>query len=598
MTRSIAEIHQRVERLRSVYAASDQRKKDVRDVRSGDVDTVMPSSMPDMWPKPIVANLIDTTARDIAEMIGAMPSINCSTGGASSAAAKQKSNKRTKHANYIVQQSSLPAGRQIEFADHYTTYGAGYYVVEPDFDRKIPIIRIENPIGVYPETNVFGLLVSYTRCWMEEAAKLVSKYPELLRLVQGNQGSTGNWGERKIEVRKYIDRDQMILYLPALSQHIVQRMDNVFGEVPVSPAFRPGFDDECRGAFDDAIWVYLAKSRMALLGLEATEKTVRAPLAVPRDVQKMTFGADAVIRSDSPEKIRLVGTEFPQASFQQEQMLDMELSKATRTPEVRSGNIDASIITGKGVQALMGSFNTVITTGQTVIAQALKKAIEIALRMDEKLWPDEPREIRGIVNGAAFQETYIASRDMKGDYTTDVTYGFAAGQDPARAIVALLQLRGDQLVSRDFVQRQLPMDLDVVQMQARVDVEQLEDALKAGIQQSAASIGAMAAQGADPREIITQIAKIIEMRAAGKSIHEAVSSVMAPKETPQAAPEGPQIPGAPPGTIGPPAGAPAGAQGVPGGPGGPTGMDMVQLLAGLKGGQANMSSTLRRRVPA
>jgi hypothetical protein len=108
----------------------------------------------------------------------------------------------------------------------------------------------------------------------------------------------------------------------------------------------------------------------------------------------------------------------------------------------------------------------------------------------------------------------------------------------------------------------------------------------------------MAAQGADPRELITQIAKIIDLRASGKSIHEAVSTVMAPKETPQAAPEGPQIPGMPPSTGEPSAGAPAGAQGVPGGPGGPTGMDMMQLLAGLKGGNANMSSTLRRRVPA
>jgi len=596
--RSIAEVHTYIERLRSAHAESDQRQKDVRDIRSGDVDTVMPSSLPDAWPKPIVANMIDTTARDIAEMIGAMPSINCSSSSGSQAA-KLKSSKRAKKANYMVQQSKLNAGKQVEFSDHYTTYGRGVYWIEPDFESKTPIIRIENPIGLYPEYDIFGRLKSVTRCWMEQTIDLVAKYPQLARMLQGNQGpGDDNWTQRKVEVRKYMDQDQMLIYLPQVAQHIISRVDNPFGEVTVSIAERPGFDEECRGAFDDAIWVYLAKSRMALLGLEATEKTVRAPLAVPRDVQKMTFGDDAVIRTDSPEKIRRVGVDVPQASFQQEQMLDMELSKATRTPEVRSGNIDASIITGKGVQALMGSFNTVITTGQTVIAQALKQAIEIAFRMDEKLWPDEPRTIRGVMNGAVFEEQYIASRDMKGDYTTDVTYGFAAGQDPARAIVALLQLRGDQLVSRDFVQRQLPMDLDVVQMQARVDVEQLEDALKSGIQQSAASIGAMAAQGADPRQLITEIAKIIDLRAAGKTMHEAVSQVMAPKETPQAAPGAPEIPGAGPSTPGAPAG-PGGPPGqLPGGPGGPTGMDMIQLLAGLKGGQANISSTLRRRVPA
>lgn len=593
MARSIAEIHSRIERLRSANADADQRMKDVRDIRSGDVDTVMPSSLPDAWPHPIVANMIDVTARDLAEMIGAMPSINASSGGSTSQASKLKSTKRTKYANFIVQQSKLNAGKQIEFADHYTTFGRGIYVVEPDFERKMPIIRVENPIGVYLEVNIFGILQSYTRCWMERAITLVNKYPQIIKMVQGNQGSD-NWGDRLIEVRKYMDKDQFVLYLPEINQHMISRFDNPYGEVPVAPAHRPGFDDECRGAFDDAIWVYLAKSRMALLGLEATEKTVRAPLAVPRDVQKMTFGDDAVIRTDSPEKIRRVGVDVPQASFQQEQMLDMELSKATRTPEVRSGNIDASIITGKGVQALMGSFNSVITTGQTVIAQALKCAIEIAFRMDEKLWPDEPRQMRGVVNGAVFEEMYVASRDMKGDYTTDVTYGFAAGQDPARAIVALLQLRGDQLVSRDFVQRQLPMDLDVVQMQSRVDVEQLEDALKSGIQQAAASIGAMAAQGADPRQLVMEISKITELRASGKSMHEAVSTVMAPKETPQEAPGEPQIPGAGP-QSNPLATSPTGAPG--GTPGGMPQQDMLQLLAGLKGGQASLGSSIRRRVP-
>lgn len=598
MPRNIFEIHTHIERLRAVYAPSDQRKKDVRDIRSGDIDTVMPSSLPDAWPKPIVANLIDTTARDIAEMIGAMPSINCSTSGSSSLTSKRSSMKRTKMANFIAQQSHLPAGKQIEFSDHYTTFGLGVYVIEPDFERKMPIIRVENPIGVYPELNLFGMLTSYTRCWLEEASTLVAKYPQLRKALVGNNANNDNWSDRKVEVRKYMDKDQFVLYLPAISQLIISKMDNPFGEVPVALAFRPGFDEECRGAFDDAIWVYLAKSRMALLGLEATEKTVRAPLAVPRDVQKMTFGDDAVIRTDSPEKIRRVGVDVPQASFQQEQMLDMELSKATRTPEVRSGNIDASIITGKGVQALMGSFNTVISTGQQVISQALKNAMEIALRMDERLWGDEKREIRGVVNGASFEEEYLASRDMKGDYTVDITYGFAAGQDPARAIVALLQLRGDQLVSRDFVQRQLPMDLDVSAMQARVDVEQLEDALKAGIQQSAASIGAMAAQGADPREMILQISKIIDLRSSGRSMHESVTEVMAPKQTPQAPAGEPEIPGAPPGATGAPAGPGGASQGVPGGPGGPTGMDMIQLLAGLKGGQASLGATLRRRVPA
>ena len=203
------------------------------------------------------------------------------------------------------------------------------------------------------------------------------------------------------------------MYLPNHGNQIVDMMPNPLGKVYVSIAKRPGFDMEIRGAFDDAIWVQLAKARMALLGLEATEKSVRAPLAVPRDVQKMTFGDDAIIRTDNPEGVRRVALDVPQYAFQEGAMLDKEARQATRSPEVRSGNIDACIITGKGVQALMGGFNTVITTGQSVISAALAKAIELCFEMDEKLWPTEKKTVAGVVQGTPFEETYQPGKDIK-----------------------------------------------------------------------------------------------------------------------------------------------------------------------------------------
>jgi len=97
---------------------------------------------------------------------------------------------------------------------------------------------------------------------------------------------------------------------------------------------------------------------MALLGLEAAEKSVQAPLALPNDVQTMSFGPDAIIRSASPEKIRHVGLELPQGAFAESELLQQEMRIGSRYPEGRSGSIDASVVTGQGVQALMGGFDT------------------------------------------------------------------------------------------------------------------------------------------------------------------------------------------------------------------------------------------------
>lgn len=599
----IEQIAARVESLRRAAAERDQRQRDVHDVRSGDIDVVTPGAMPDAWPKPIVANLIDTSARDIAEVMGAMPSINCSAGVMTTDKAKKYSSKRTKIANHYVQYSSLNSGKQVEFCDYYNTFGMAVYVVEPDFEDQMPRIRVESPMGIYPEMDLYGRVRSYTRVWREEAIHLVAKFPELMRVLQSNevggQAEMG-WQEREIEVIKYTDSDQIMMYLPNHGNQIVRSIPNPLGKVYVSIAKRPGFDNEVRGAFDDAIWVQLAKARMAMLGLEATEKAVRAPLAVPRDVQKMTFGDDAIIRTDSPEKVKFVQRDMPQYAMQEGQLLEQELRVGTRSPEARSGNIDASIITGRGVQALMGGFNTVITTGQTVIGQALMRALMLCFEMDEKLWPGVKKTVKGVVQGVPFEETYTPKKDINNGYTVDVSYGFAAGQDPARAIVALLQLRGDQLVSRDFVQRQLPMDLDVVQLQVQIDNEQMTDALKQGMMGFAQAIPQMAMQGQDPMDSLSKMAKLIEERDKGTSFHDAVLKVFKPKEQPQAAQNplealmgGQASPGAP--------GGPSGAAGIaPGGnagmPGQVQGRDLQSLLAGLtSSGQPTMSVNTRRQ---
>lgn len=611
MAHTLESIISRVESLRRAASDRDQRHRDVHDVRSGDIDTVIPGSMPDAWPKPIVANLIDTSARDMAEVMGVMPSVNCTTSIMTTNKAKQFNSKKTKIANWYLIESHLYAGKQIVASDHYLTYGMAIYVVEPDFKEKRPHIRVENPMGVYPEWDLFGRLKSYTKVWREEAIHLVTKFPQLLRTIQGNQGSTDGWAEREIEVVKYVDADQIIMYLPQHGNQIIDRMENPLGGIYVSIGKRPGYDSEIRGAFDDAIWVQLAKSRMALLGLEATEKTVRAPLAVPRDVQKMTFGDDAIIRTDNPDKIKRVGLDVPQATLQESQILEQELRVGTRTPEARSGNMDASVITGRGVQALMGGFNTVITTGQAVIGEALRLAINLAFEMDEKLWGAEKKTIRGTVQGSPFEESYVPSKDIDGDYTVDVTYGFAAGQDPARAIVGLLQLRGDQLISRDFFQRQLPMNIDVVQMQQQIDNEQFTDSLKQGIMGYMSAIPQMAlqAQGQfDPVPELQKVAKLISLREKGKSVADAVLEVFTPKPAPpgqtqagsplEAALGGQQGPGGPGGAAGPGGASEVNTAGVTPQAGEQQGRDLMSLLSGLNSkGQATMGAQTRRQQP-
>ena len=65
--RTLDQVAAKVQALKDAARERDQRQRDVRDVRSGDIDTVVPGSMPDPWPHPIVANMIEVDGRDIRE---------------------------------------------------------------------------------------------------------------------------------------------------------------------------------------------------------------------------------------------------------------------------------------------------------------------------------------------------------------------------------------------------------------------------------------------------------------------------------------------------------------------------------------------------
>lgn len=575
--------------------------RDVADVRSGELENVTPGAMPEAFPYPIVANLIDTTARDMAEVMATMPSLNCSSGVMTSERAKKFTSKRTKVALSYTFLSRLEI-QQVDLCDHYNTFGMGIYCVEPDFEAKMPRIRIENPMGTYPEVDIWGRINSFTKTWRESATTLAAKYPEYARKILGEDDKGMAGSDPLVEVVRYVDKEQYCLYLPERDCLVLNVMPNPFGKVPYAIARRPGFDDEVRGAFDDAKWVQIAKGRMALLALEATEKSVRAPLVVPRDLQNMTFGDDAVLRTDG--KVERVGLDVPQAAFAQGQMLERETTLSVRSNQVRQGDVDASVITGRGLQQLSVGFSTVISTGQKVVGKALAEILSLAFEMDEKFWPNEKKEVRGVHQGTPFEETYTPAKDIAGNYMIDVTYGFAAGLDPSRALVFLLQLRGDQLVPRDFVQRQLPMDIDVTQMQTEIDNEQVTDALKQGVFAYVQSLGILAQQGQDPMEILTRTAKIVELREKGKPMHEAILEAFKPPEPTaqeKAAMEAQGgMPGAPGGELpfgmnasGLPRGVAEGQAGMA--PGGSP--DVMSLLAGLgAGGQPNLGATVRRQA--
>jgi hypothetical protein len=298
-------------------------------------------------------------------------------------------------------------------------------------------------------------------------------------------------------------------------------------------ARRPSVDGEMRGQFDDVLGIQLLRNRFALLAMEAAEKSVQSPIVVPGDVQEFEFGGDAVIRTNSPAGVRRVELPIPAGAFTEQQVLQQELRTGTRYPESRTGNLDASIITGQGVQALMGGFDTQVKSAQAIFASALKNVISLCFEVDEKFYNFQ-KTIRGVDAGAPYAVDYLPSKNIKGDYSADVRYGMLAGLNPAQGLIFMLQALGGKLISKDLAQRELPFGINVTQEQEKIEVEEMRNALVSSLQASAQAIPQLIASGGDPTTIVKQIAEVITLRQSGKSIEDSINEVFAPEELPAA----------------------------------------------------------------
>jgi hypothetical protein len=597
-------------RAKSRFADRDRRMQNLLAVRQGRMRDVYPDLFPEgPFDRGIVANMVDVAARDLAEVMAPLPSFNCASATGVGDTARAFAEKRTKIVNGYVAYSDLQR-QMYTAADRYVSYGFVPGMVEIDADEKMPRIRFLDAIGTYPMFDRWGRLAAVFFSFYKSRDELAFAYPELESAIMGKNR---NGGADLVEVVRYHDRHMDMLFMPSNEGLVLSKVPNPVGEVLAEWIQRPGVDDEPHGQFDDVLAVQVAKARFALLSLEAAQKSVQAPIVMPPDAQELALGPDAVIRTANGQQVRRVPIEVPQAAFAQQSVLDMELRQGSRYPEARGGNVDASIVTGRGVQALMSGFDSQIRTAQAMFAVGFTNLIRKALFVDEVLWGSETKSIRGNADGTPYEIRYRPEKDIKGDYTVDVQYGLMAGLDPNRALVFGLQARGDKLISRDFLRRQMPFALDASEEESKVDIEEMRDALKQAVAGYAQAIPVLAQNGQDPGEILARLSEIILGRQRGRSIEEVVAEAFAPEEQPLAPGEAPvgaadDMMGVP-GEVQPGAG--GGLEGLGEGSGlmrgvapGQAGMspggrpDLQMLMASLTaGGQPNLSAGVSRRLP-
>lgn len=502
----------------------DQIASVVSEVRRGNLRALFPNELDfsiDFEGTP-VANFIDVVAHDMADGIAPLPSLACVSGRMQTDADQKRAEVKNRIGDFYWRMSKLET-QMLKAADRYVSYGFACFFVEPNVKSKLPMIRLEDPRHTYYELDRFGDVHVAATNWKESVDDLCAKWPEWASDIRMDQNGRQRSGEDSLEVVRWVDGTNVTLLIPDCYGLVLGSYAHRLSKPPIVIAERPGDDDTPRGQFDDAVWIQVARAIVATLQLEAASIAVQAPIAVDSSTDEIALGPHAIIQSDNPQNIRRLSLDVPSTIFAQNQQLDSELKTGTRYPDARTGDLGgASVITGKGVEALLGSFDAQIKTAQLVFKEALQSATSLCFELDEVWWPNETKTVNGTLSGTSYEFTYTPNRDINGRYACTVTYGFAAGMQPSQSIIVLLQLEGAGLISKATLQENLPVDIDHVQEQKRIDIEGWRDSLKQGVFSYLQASGQIAAQGGDPSDIFGMAVTVIRKLQNGEQVEQAV----------------------------------------------------------------------------
>lgn len=431
-----ATIFKRVDGLIRNYRARDAAASIMRSVRDGDFEHIAPGSFTEDYPGPIIANRIDTMARDAVASLTTLPSFTCVPPSILEDKARKFAAKRTRIARYYIEVSELQ-DQFPDVADTFKCYGLGVLKIEPDFKLKTPKIRAVDGSLTYPVWNSDLETVECVEVQFISSYTLCANYPNVTDQLEREW--TGQMDRDRIKIIKYENADICMTYLPDCGNYVLEQCANemnrcTYVAVP-RPSGKGGWHGIPKGAYDDLVWPLLAANDFRMLALEATDKAVRAPIVVPNDVTDISFGPDATIKTNNPQGVQRLRIEVPPSAFQAGEILDNDIQVGGMSPASRSGTIHANVVTGRGVDALGEGYSAQIALDQTRLVTLLKKSVSLCFEMDEKLWPDVDKEIRGRQADNPFQLTYRPSRDIAGDYTIAVEYGFLLGLDANRSLI-------------------------------------------------------------------------------------------------------------------------------------------------------------------
>ena len=363
--------------------------------------------------------------------------------------------------------------------------GDSFLGIWPDFDYPCVKAIVRSPEHAYPIPNFDGTgLDAILFCWKTTDARAKRAFPNY-------KGSDSD--NHEVEVLEYSSPYCFQRWVGTQQTNAVEHNlgFNLFDQVPFIHV--PG-EAWNHGAVEQSVGMVEAGNALYSLMMQAMIENV-FPRMVLVDPMKFSetidTGPGAVIAVNQGGDMKFVspGGEVLGAATGILQQNDQAIKQNTSMPDVNFGQFDASIITGKAVNALQGA-----GTGSVVemvqgngIGLALEAWNEKALTIYQRMFRDDTISLYGLrpassldLNPRQFAVNFKGS-EVIGSPRNEVV--FSPYIDMHGKLVMSLQAQGAGLVSKAYGREQIGIS-DSEQMQEEIVGEAIEEAVVGALMQA------------------------------------------------------------------------------------------------------------------
>ncbi len=355
--------------------------------------------------------------------------------------------------------------------------GRSIALVHPDFDKKMPQFTLKDPRHAYPRAKrMSGNIIT-------ELADIIFKYelPTSTANAMGRATKIGhdNTGrptraDATTEVIEYIDDDQWLIVSDGGT---VIRSVHGLGVVPayVFQSFSPN-QEWGLSLFKDQVSFMVAISRLMTQKLAFADQLVNPMIWVKGHEGKIQIGPQTVNRLSAQGDMGIV---TPPQNLQVDQdiaILERFSRILSRNPEARQGEVQAkgTYTSSKTLEQLGEAIDSVIGGYWDIIGVGMSFLMKVAFQMDEKLWPDDEKSLRGEMNGKAFKGSYVPSKDIKGRTFIRADYGFGVGG--YQGFLMHLQAKDAGVMPKRQAMEAMPGISDVDEALRQIELELMDDA--------------------------------------------------------------------------------------------------------------------------